>query len=188
MMNAAEALARHNEDHMTPDRTAPDPPPRRRREARARGVPLGLLTARWLDLLSGLWFVPGLVALLCLGLGFLLTRIDHAAGPLGVAWAFSGSPSTASTILTTIAGSLVTVSGLVFSLTIVILQLISAQLTPRAMRGILGDRLNQVVAGGFVGIFFYFLLVLTTLRIPPASGTGVVPPPRVAVGVGLGVV
>jgi uncharacterized membrane protein len=113
-----------------------------------------------------LWFVPGLVALLCLALGVLLTRIDHAPGPLGVAWAFSGSPSTASTILTTIAASLVTVSGLVFSITIVILQLISGQLPPRALRGILGDRLNQVVAGSFVAIFAYCLLVLTTVRIP----------------------
>jgi uncharacterized membrane protein len=171
---------------MTPSSTAPEPRPRRRREAHARGVPFGLLTGRWLDLLYGLWFVPGLVALLCLVLGFLLTRIDHAAGPLGVAWAFSGSPSTASTILTTIAGSLVTVSGLVFSLTIVILQLISAQLTPRAMRGILGDRLNQVVAGSFVGIFAYCLLVLTTVRIPSESGTEFVPALSVAVAICLG--
>jgi uncharacterized membrane protein len=151
-------------------------------------VPLGLLTARWLDLLYGLWFVPGLVALFCLLLGVLLTRIDHAAGPLGVAWAFSGSPSTASTILTTIAGSLVTVTGLVFSITIVTLQLISGQLTPRAMRGILGDRLNQVVAGSFVGIFVYCLLVLSTVRIPSESRTGFVPALSVAVAIGLGFV
>jgi uncharacterized membrane protein len=78
-------------------------------------------------------------------------------------------------VLSVVAGSLITVAGLTFSITIVTLQLVSSQYTPRALRSLLGDRTNQVVAGAFVGIFGYCLLVLRSVReefVPSLSVTG----------------
>ena len=43
------------------------------------------------------------------------------------------------------------------------LQLVSSQYTPRALRGFLQDRVTQVVAGSFFAISTYCLIVLTTL-------------------------
>lgn len=55
-------------------------------------------------------------------------------------------------------------SGLTLSLTIVVLQIVAGQLTPRAVRGLLDERLNQVTAGSLFGIFAFCLLVLRAVR------------------------
>jgi uncharacterized membrane protein len=64
---------------------------------------------------------------------------------------------------------------LVFSITLVTLQLVTSQYTPRALRGFLADRFTQSVAGSFLGIFAYALLVLTTVREPEPGHAGFVP-------------
>jgi uncharacterized membrane protein len=44
-----------------------------------------------------------------------------------------------------------------------VLQLVSSQFTPRALRGFLQDRVTQIVAGSFFAISTYCLIVLTTI-------------------------
>jgi len=123
------------------------------------------MRAAWRELVTGFWFVPGAVALLGALLAAGTLALDHAAsGGEGVTLAFGGDAEAARQILATIAGSLITVAGLAFSITIVVLTLVSNQFTPRAIRGFLADRVNQVVAGAFVGIFIYSLLVLRAVR------------------------
>jgi len=145
-----------------------------------------MVKGRWRDLVDGFWLVPGLVSLLGSGLALLLLWIDHLSGRAATFLAFGGSPSAARSILSTIAGSLITVAGLIFSLTITTLQLASNQFTPRALRAFLSDRITQVVAGGFVGIFGYCLLVLTSVRSKAESGDSFVPSLSVTVAIGLG--
>ena len=59
---------------------------------------------------------------------------------------------------------MITVTGLVFSITVVALQLASSQFTPRVLRSFTGDRGNQLVLGMFIATFTYALLVLRTVR------------------------
>ena len=59
---------------------------------------------------------------------------------------------------------MITVAGVVFSITIVALSLTSSQYTSRVLRNFMRDRINQVVLGVFVGIFAYCLVVLRTIR------------------------
>ncbi|MBA2332761.1 MAG: DUF2254 domain-containing protein [Actinobacteria bacterium] len=142
----------------------------------------GRLRALWQNLLAGFWFVPGAVAVAFAGLALVLIEVDRKAGPSGIRFGFGGDAGAARDILATIAGSLITVAGLTFSLTIVVLTLISSQFTPRALRGFLADRVNQVTAGAFVGIFLYCLLVLGSVRgegngeafVPALSVTGAI--------------
>lgn len=145
----------------------------------------GRLRALWQNLLAGFWLVPGAVAGLVAASAFLFIEIDRAAGERGARVGFDGDAGAARDILSTIAGSLITVAGLTFSLTIVVLTLISSQFTPRALRGFLGDRVNQVVAGAFVGIFLYCLLVLRIVR-GGSEGEAFVPALSVTVAIGLG--
>src|SRR5205807_885284 len=115
-------------------------------------------------LLNTFWFVPALVSLFGPLLAFLLLELDQSLHPdLGL-FGFRGGTAEASTILSTIAGSLITVAGLAFSITIVVLQLVSSQYTPRALRGFLQDRVTQVIAGGFFAIFAYSLIVLAAMH------------------------
>ena len=78
----------------------------------------------------------------------------------GSSFGFDGGPAAASTLLSTIAGSIITVAGLAFSLTIVTIQLVSGQFTPRAVGTFLKDRFNQLSVGCFAGVFAYCVVVL----------------------------
>jgi uncharacterized membrane protein len=132
------------------------------------------LVARFRNLLDGFWLVPGAVAVAVAAAGLVLVEIDDTGGEKGVGL-FPGDAEAARIVLSVVAGSLITVAGLAFSITIVTLQLVSSQFTPRALRSLLGDRTNQVVAGVFVGIFGYCLLVLRSVRedfVPSLAVTG----------------
>jgi len=139
------------------------------------GAALRSIKAHWRDVTAGFWLVPGVVALLGPILAVFLLQVDHGLGHINIAFIFQGSPSSARSILSTIASSLITVAALIFTLTITTLQLASSQFTPRALRGFLSDRVTQVVAGSFVGIFAYCLIVLTTVRSKAESGSSFVP-------------
>jgi uncharacterized membrane protein len=63
-----------------------------------------------------------------------------------------------------IAGSMITVAGVVFSITIVVLSLASSQFGPRLIRNFMNVRANQMVLGTFVSTFIYGVLVLRTVN------------------------
>lgn len=125
------------------------------------------LRKRWSDLRSGLWLFPGLIVAALVALAFVAIQVDHVLGATDVGFGFGGGPAAARDVLAAIAGSFVTVAGLTFSLTIVVLQLASSQYSPRLLRGFLADRITQLTAGAFVGVFAYALLVLRSVRSEP---------------------
>jgi uncharacterized membrane protein len=144
------------------------------------------------DLLDSLWFTPTVIALGYAVLALVLLRADQALG-LDTqgrdAWAVGGADG-ARGVLFAIAGTTLSVLGVVFSLTIVVLQIASAQFTPRVMRNLTGDRGTQVVLGVFLGTFTYALLVLRAVRSPGENGggAGFVPVTAVAVAIVLALI
>lgn len=123
------------------------------------------LRSRWSDLRSGLWLLPGLIVGALVVLAFVVIQVDHMLGDTEVG--FGGGPAAARDVLAAMAGSFVTVAGLTFSLTIVVLQLASSQYSPRILRGFLADRITQLTAGAFIGVFAYSLVVLRSVRSEP---------------------
>jgi uncharacterized membrane protein len=116
---------------------------------------------------SSYWFVPGLMLLMGGGLALLLVSLDHrvqGAPFRDLWWVFSGGASGARTVLSTVAGSIITVAGTTFSITIAVLTLTSSQFGPRLLRGFMRDTGNQVVLGTFLATFLYCLLVERTVR------------------------
>jgi len=69
-------------------------------------------------------------------------------------------------VLSTIAGSMITVVTTAFSLTIVTLQLASSSYSPRVLRSFTSDRGVQAVLGTYLATFLYALLVLRVVRTP----------------------
>lgn len=112
------------------------------------------------NLSQSLGFVPGVVVVLFAVLGIVLVEVDGSFDSTGVSYLFQGDGSAARTVLSVIAGSLITVAGLTFSITMVVLQLASSQFSPRVLRTFFADRITQVTIGTFVGTFLYALLVL----------------------------
>src|SRR5690606_21383670 len=75
----------------------------------------------------------------------------------------------ASWLLSTLAGAMITTAGVVFSLTVVSLQLASGQFSPRVMRSFVRDRLSQVVIGLLVATFVFCVLTLRHVSADPAE-------------------
>jgi uncharacterized membrane protein len=90
-------------------------------------------------------------------------------------FAFGGTAAGARSVLSAIAQSMLTFTGLVFSITMLVLQLASSQLSPRVTRTFLRDRANQIVLGLFVATFVFTLVVLREVRTPIGDGEGFVP-------------
>ncbi|HAA29439.1 MAG TPA: DUF2254 domain-containing protein [Cyanobacteria bacterium UBA8553] len=129
-----------------------------------KNIKLGKL---WDSLHSSYWFVPTLMAASAIALAFTMLTLDRAgkSGPIEkLAWIYTGGPDGARTLLSTIAGSMITVAGTAFSITIVALTLASSQFGPRLLRNFMQDTGNQVVLGTFIATFIYCLLVLRTVR------------------------
>jgi uncharacterized membrane protein len=123
----------------------------------------GRIANIWYWLRSSFWFIPSLMvvgaALLAAGAIHLDESRLWLPGIDGW-WTFRGGPDGARAILATIASSMITVAGVVFSITIVVLSLASSQFGPRLIRNFMNDRSSQVVLGTFTSAYVYCLLVL----------------------------
>jgi uncharacterized membrane protein len=114
---------------------------------------------------TSLWFIPSLFALAALIGGLVLIEVDRRLQTDGSAfYLYGGTPEGARNVLSTIAQSMLTFTGLVFTVTMLVLQLASSQLSPRVLRTFLADRQNQVVLGLFVATFIFTLVVLRDVR------------------------
>ncbi len=122
----------------------------------------------WDRVRSSFWFLPALMAGAAVGLALATVALDEEIivhGWLqGRNWVYTGGAEGASLVLGTIAGSMINIAGVVFSMTLVALSLASSQLGPRLLRNFMRNTTNQVVLGTFVATFVYCLLVLRTIR------------------------
>lgn len=126
----------------------------------------------WGRFRTSYWFVPSLMVCTAFALAWGLSTLDQRLalqGWTGLSWIYKGDPAGARTLLSTVAASMITVAGVVFSITIVTLSLTSSQFGPRLLRNFLRDTTNQVVLGAFVATFLYCLLLLRTVRGGPAD-------------------
>jgi len=121
----------------------------------------------WSNLRSSFWFVPSLIVVLSIALAVALIEADSAGNDRWLAqWPrlFGAGAEGARGMMSTIAGSMMTVVGVTFSMILVVLALASSQYTSRILRNFMRSRATQVVLGIFVGIFTYCLIVLRTIR------------------------
>jgi uncharacterized membrane protein len=123
--------------------------------------------ARWESLReslrSGFWAVPSacvaVAVLASLGLVALDRRLQAE-----LAFTFGAGPDGAREVLSAITTAMITFTGLVFSITVVVLQLTSSQFSPRVLRTFLRDRQTQYALGVFTATFVYSVMVLRTVN------------------------
>src|ERR1700733_5318886 len=147
----------------------------------ARGMPMTsgyggarqrLPSWRWEALRTTLWFVPAVLIALGTVFFFVTFRIDVAAYFHQIelpTWLRSGSSESGREVLIAIAAAIITVVGVVFSITILALTLASQQFGPRMMRNFIRDPGNQLTLGIFVGTFVYSVLALGSINSISAS-------------------
>lgn len=116
--------------------------------------------ARIRDVLrSTFWLVPALCVAGSIALGVGLVAIDRHFGTSRVAFLFPGPPEGARSLLSSITQAMIAFTGLVFSITVLVLQLTSSQFSPRVLRTFLRDRSIQLALGVFVATFVYSMVV-----------------------------
>ena len=113
------------------------------------------------------WFLPTLLALTGVALGLGLVLLDARVGDAWLGryeWFYGSRPEGARAMLSTIAGSTITVAGVVFSITLAAVTYASGQFGPRLLGNFMRDRGNQATLGVFIGTYLYCLVVLRTIR------------------------
>ena len=119
------------------------------------------------DIRDSYWFLPSLIAGAGLALGLGIVLIDAQLGDAWLGqyeWFYGSRPEGARAMLSTIAGSTITVAGVVFSITLAAVTYASGQFGPRLLGNFMRDRGNQVTLGVFIGTYLYCLIVLRTIR------------------------
>jgi uncharacterized membrane protein len=143
-----------------------------------------LIFSFWDRIRSSLWFIPTVMAIAAVLLAFISVALDRPVTnwlSSSWGWTFTGGAEGASSVLGIISGSMITIAGVVFSMTLVALSLATSQLGPRLLRNFLRDSTTQVVLGTFVASFLYCLLVLLTIR--RAEEVAFVPHVSITIGV-----
>jgi uncharacterized membrane protein len=133
---------------------------------------------------TNLWLVPMIEVIAAIALYVGTHAVDRAAYHHSLtlpSWVIFGQADPARQILTTLAAAVITVVGVVFSITIVTLTLASTQFGPRMLRNFIRDRGTQFTLGTFVATFVYTTLVLVSI----GPGGGFVPHLSIAVSVAL---
>lgn len=115
---------------------------------------------------QSLFFLPAIFVLCSIVLGFATVAIDRSLQSGDLPSYLSTTVDNARSILSTVAGGTIGSASVVFSLTLVAVQLASSQFSPRVVRGFLGDRFQQTVMGIVVGTFTYCLVVLRVVQKP----------------------
>lgn len=143
---------------------------------RIRGHMNGLtatLLKQWEELRNNYWFVPTVMSLGAVLLAIASSAADQwLLGALGDAgkpplsfinWLYVNDPDGARAFLSIVAGSLIGVAGVTFSVTIAAVAYTAAAFGPRLLTNFLGDRGNQFTLGTFIATFLYCVLILRTV-------------------------
>ena len=117
------------------------------------------------QLQTSIWFIPLLLCITALCLAVVMLWIERELQwHLAILQTFSMEVTSARNVLGVIAGSVLSVGGVVFSVTMVALTLTSGQYGPKVLRQFLGDDVSKVSLGMFLGTSLYCLLVLAAYQ------------------------
>ena len=132
-----------------------------------------LLRKTLTDLRSSYWFLPAvltiLAALLSVATWWLDTRLS-TDWMSATSYFSPAKPEGARTILSTVAGSMISVAGTVFAITFAAVVYASGSYGPRLLTNFMTDRGNQLSLGVFIATFVYALLTLREIRLPEEGG------------------
>lgn len=133
-------------------------------------------SARVRAAVSAFGFLPAVAVVVALLLGVLMVELDREGTIADVLpIVFPGGPDGARELLSSVITAMITLTALVFSITVVVLQLTSSQYSPRVLRSFAEDRINQATLAVFVATFVYAMTVLRSVRGDNGEGEEFVP-------------
>ena len=150
------------------------------------GIRVGAVLER---LRSSLFFVPMVFVVAFAALGLAMTEVDALVdGADDLPFVLTSTVDSARELLSVVAAATITVAGIAFSVSLLVIQQASSQFSPRVVHSLFRDPFNRRVMGLAVGTFTYCLMVLRSVRGPlEEGGEPVIPNLSVGVAVILGV-
>lgn len=119
----------------------------------------------WIRMRHSLWLVPVLCTLGGAAVAFVMLLIDGSIMQTeNKPFWLETTPQGAQTVLSTIAGGMITVAGVVLSMEMVTLSITSSQFGSRVLRSRIDDRTTHWTIGMFLGSGVYSLVVLNMTR------------------------
>ena len=106
------------------------------------------------------WVVPTVLLVAGVAVGLAVSRADSIPGLAKVGGGLPVRASSAEALLGIIASSMLTFVGVVFTITLVALQLASAQLSPRVIRTFVRSGVTRIAFGLFLATFGYAIVVI----------------------------
>jgi uncharacterized membrane protein len=113
---------------------------------------------------STYWFLPFVVTAVAIVAAELLIAVDRQAAESTLGWVYGGGADGARSLLAAIAGSIITVVSVTFSVLVVALTVSSQHFGPRVLNNLMRDRSAQLMLGAFTGTFAYCLMTLRTVH------------------------
>ena len=107
------------------------------------------------------------MAIAAIILSMVLPAIDRAGAAQWLkesGYLTINQPAGARSVLSTVAGSMITVAGTTFSITILAISTTTYQIGPRLLNNFMRNRGNQITLGVFISNFIYCLLILRTVQ------------------------
>ena len=106
------------------------------------------------------WVVPTALLVAGMAVGVAVSRADSIPGLVRVGGGLPVRAGSAEALLGIIAASMLTFVGVVFTITLVALQLASAQLSPRVIRTFVRSGITKLAFGLFLATFAYAIVVI----------------------------
>lgn len=113
-------------------------------------------------------FYPALIAVAFLLLSWLMLELDFSEGGKHIKASYSlirlKDASTARTMVSTIAGGIISLMVFSFSMVMILLNQAASQMSNRMLESMIGNRFQQMVLGFYIGTIVYSLFLLSTIR------------------------
>lgn len=136
-----------------------------------------IITRRYRALVSSIGFYPAIIITLLLALALIIAALEFSDPVMKFKqhWTMLmvTDIDTARTVLSVLAGGLISLTVFSFSMVMVVLNNASATLSPRVLPGLITIKAHQYVLGFYLGSIVFSLLTLVNIRV---AGDGAEPP------------
>ena len=122
----------------------------------------------FLQIKESIAFYPAIIAVAFLVLSYVMLGIDFSEWGKSLksdmTWLSLKDASTARSIISTVAGALISLTVFSFSMVMIVLNQAASQMSNRVLSSMIENRFQQTVLGFYIGTIVYALFLLTTIR------------------------
>ncbi len=119
-------------------------------------------------IIESIAFYPAIIAVGFLLLSWVMITFDFSETgkdfKAGLSWLSLKDASTARSIVSTVAGAIISLTVFSFSMVMIVLNQAASQMSNRVLNSMIENRFQQIILGFYIGTIVYALFLLSTIR------------------------